>query len=246
MAQNIFTSSFLACTTNLVRKKDSKTMERLLNPGKSFHAIGDVLRAGEYPDCSSVKLNFKDTDKDFQLKNAILLYEALPMTPYQASDPRLWTYLTLVTFREYMNSLRPISSETDNPFEYLLRHYFCSSSVKDLLLNDISLLWWSAHLTVSDSHVHKYHLSQEVFTMLDYTRHLLPGTQGRAKQFRHAVLEFAIENQDLFKSHKQAKIRLIMRRLNTRAGFQLFPVFSKQDIKALIMDLRPEIEACKP
>ena len=244
MPQNIFTSSFLARTTNLVRKNNAKVVESLIDANSKFEA-GDIIDAAEYPDCSTIKLNLKNEAKDFQFKNAVSLYEAMPMTPYLASDPRLWTYLSLVVFREYMNSLRPLSRETRNLSQYVLTHYFCvSSSVKDLLLNDISLLWWITHLTVSEESVDKYHLTREVFTMLDYTRHLLPGVQGRSKQFRHAVLEVVVEKRDLFKTHKEAKIRLIMRRLNTRAGFQLFPVFSKENIKELIMQLSPEIEIC--
>ena len=244
MPQNIFTSSFLARTTNLVRKNNAKAIESLIDANSKFEA-GEIIPAADYPDCSSIKLALKDSGKDFQFKNAVSLYEAMPMTPYLASDPRLWTYLSLVTFRGYMNSLRPFSSETKNLPQYILTHYFCvSSSVKDLLLNDISLLWWTTHLTVSEVSADKYRLTREVFTMVDYTRHLLPGVQGGSKQFRHAVLEVVVENKDLFKTHKEAKVRLIMRRLNTRAGFQLFPVFSKEDIKVSIMHLRPEIEIC--
>ncbi len=244
MPQNIFTSSFLARTTNLVRKGNTKIIGALIDADSKYEA-SDIIQAAEYPDCSTIKLNFKDAGKDFQFKNAILLYESLPMTPYLASDPRLWTYLALVTFRDYMKSLRPLAPETRNLSQYILTHYFCvSSSVKDLLLNDISLLWWVTHLTVSDTSEDKYRLTQEVFSMLDYTRHLLPGTQGRSKQLRHAVLEVVVENKELFKTHKEAKIRLIMRRLNTQAGFQLFPVFSKDDIKGAIMQLRPDIEIC--
>jgi muconolactone delta-isomerase len=84
--------------------------------------------------------------------------------------------------------------------------------------------------------------------MLDYTRHLLPGSQGRNPAFRHAVLEFVVENPELFKAKREGgtgsregKVRFIMRRLNTFAGYQLFPFFNKQEIKELIADMRDEI-----
>ena len=249
MPQNIFTSSFLARTTNLVRKNNTKAIESLIDANSKFEA-GDIIHAAEYPDCSTIKLTLKDAGNDFQriqFNNAVSLYEAMPMTPYLASDPRLWTYLSLVAFRDYMNSLRPFSSETKNLSQYILTHYFCvSSAATDLLRNDISMLWWITHLTVSEVSADKYFLTREVFTMQDYTRHLLVNVQGRSEQFRHAVLEVVVENKDLFKTQKEAKIRLIMRRLNTQAGFQLFPVFSKEDIKAAIIQLRPEIECFTP
>lgn len=244
MPQKIFTSGYLSRTSSLIRKNNSKAIASLADTSIKLDPA-DIISAVEYPDCTSIQLSLKDEGKEFQFKNAVLLYEALPITPFLASDPRFWTYLSLITFRDYMSSLRPFSAETKNVAQYILTHYFCiSSSVKDLLLNDISLLWWITHLTVSVELQDKYSLTREVFTMLDYTRHLLPGTQGRSKQFRHAVLETVVENQHLFKDYKAAKIRLIMRRLNTQAGFQLFPVLSKEEIKASIMRLRPEIEIC--
>jgi hypothetical protein len=149
-----------------------------------------------------------------------------------------------------MSKLRyEIPADDDKAGQYLSAHYFCAgSSVKDLLLNDISLLWWGAHLTVQKDTEKPYRLTEEVFSMLDYTRHLLPGTQGRSPAFRHAVLEFVVENPELFKAKREGgtgsregKVRFIMRRLNTFAGYQLFPFFNKDEIKEVIAGMREEI-----
>ena len=79
--------------------------------------------------------------------------------------------------------------------------------------------------------------------MLDYTRHLLPGYQGRSRQFTHAVLEFVIENEALFSKNKEAKVRFIMRKLNFIAGYRALATLSKQDIKELIGKYRGEISS---
>ena len=247
MAHNIFTNSFLSKTQNLINKSSDKALEWFYE-GKDNWNSADVLSSEAYPNCESVILAKKDSGDDFQLNNAIKIFEALPITPYLASDPRFWTYLSLVTFRGYLADFRDPkkylsysrNSEKDARL-YILSHYFCSSSVADLLRNDISLLWWVAHLTVSDDDRDKYRLTREVFTTLDYTRNLLPGTQGRAKAFRHAVLEFVVDNPGMFKTSKEGKVRLIMRRLNTKAGYNLIAALSKNEIKALISDLSQEI-----
>jgi hypothetical protein len=242
MAQKIFKEGFINSLARQLRKGDRNAVNLVKKVPLKF-TDSDIVVVDEYPDLSGLNLSGNDQGKDFQFKNAILLYEALPITPYQASDPSLWSYLALVTFRSYMTALRSeIPDEDEAAGRYLASHYFCAgSSVKDLLLNDISLLWWAAHLTVQKDCREPYRLTKEVFTMLDYTRHLLPGTQGRSPAFRHAVLEFVVENSELFKTKREGKVRLIMRRLNMFAGYQLFPLFSKDEVKSHIETLREEI-----
>lgn len=242
MAQKIFKEGFINSLARQLRKGEKHAVSLVKKIPLNF-TDSDTFVVDQYPDLSKVNLISSDQGKDFQFKSAILLHEALPITPYQASDPALWSYLALVTFRPYMAALRSeIPDEDAAAGRYLVTHYFCAgSSVKDLLLNDISLLWWAAHLTVQKECQDPYRLTKEVFKMLDYTRHLLPGTQGRSPAFRHAVLEFVVENPELFKSKREGKVRLIMRRLNMFAGYQLFPIFSKDEVKSSIQSLREEI-----
>src|SRR5258708_31900106 len=53
-----------------------------------------------------------------------------------------------------------------------------------LMNNDISRLWWVVFLTKIKNAKDPYVLTKEVFSMLDYTTHLLPGTQGRNETIR--------------------------------------------------------------
>jgi hypothetical protein len=243
MPQQIFKESYIGKISKQLRAGDSKTVA-LVKRAPLLFDTADVVTVEDYPDLSSVSLLDEDQAQDWQLRNSVALYQALPITPFQASDPCLWSFLTLVTFRAYMEKLRSDVPDDDKAAgRYLLAHYFCpGSSVKDLLLNDISLLWWAAYLTVQPDEKDPYTLTKEVFKMLDYTRHLLPGTQGRSPAFRHAVLEFVVENPDLFKNYREGKVRLIMRRLNMLAGYQLFPIFEKSEIKQYIEPLRAEIQ----
>lgn len=244
MAQKKFKEAFVNQLTHNLRKGDPKTV-RQIKTAPMVYSDSDVLLIDSYPDMSKLILQKKGEGDDFQFNNAVNLYNFLQITPYQASDPSLWTFLALVTFRSYMDDLRSKIPAEDHVAagRYLLSHYFCvGSSVKDLLLNDISLLWWAAHLTVqSDSKDDRFRLTKEVFRMLDYTRHLLPGIQGRSEAFRHGVLEFIVENENLFRSKREGKVRLIMRRLNMYAGYQLFPSFSKAEVKEFIAGLSSEI-----
>jgi hypothetical protein len=173
---------------------------------------------------------------------AKLLYEKLPLRPAQASDQRIWTYLTHNVFSDFMNKLRPIAATTKG--EYIIEYYFCKSA-KALLYNDIALFWWLFYLTESPgTSQDKYILTREVFTMRDYTR-LLFGKQGRSVEFRQGVLEYVIENPKLFENSKETKIRLIMSNLNTTAGSTLVSSYTCAEVKKLIHAFKDELELCK-
>jgi hypothetical protein len=243
MAQKIFTSSFHNRLSQYVRQGDAATIRDLSNiPFQVDDA--SVIDVQGYPDLSSIVLLKKNEDKNYLVQNSIALYEALPLKNYQASDLRLWSYLSLITFRDYMESIRPIKNDKSQS-DYIITHYLGSgSSVKALLLNDISLLWWMAHLTKTEG-VDPYKLTREAHSLQDYTRTLLQNVQGRNAKLRHAVLEYVTENPDLFSEKKEGKVRLICRYLNFQAGVTLLPFCSKQEIKDRINLFRQDIVDCK-
>ena len=240
MAQKIFTQSFHNRLNRAIRKLTPSEIQRVKKNPFEIND-GDTTEIASYPDLSGLVLLKPEEDSDYLNKNSIAIYEYIELKPHQASDPRLWSYLALITFRDYMDSIRKID-QAKNVSQYIISHYLCAgASVKDMLLNDISLLWWTTHLTVSDN-VDKYILTREAHSNQDYTRHLLPGVQGRNTNLRHAVLEYVVDNPELFKSAKMDKVRLIMRNLNLFAGTTLLPFCSKEDIKLKINSFRDEIE----
>lgn len=187
-------------------------------------------------------------DPDYEYKNSVTLYEAYKgLTPIEATDPRLWTYLTHTVFFPYMQRRRPVNDqEVSRRKDYIVDHWFVKNvSAGRLLRNDIAMLWWVAHLTQDESRADKYELTKEAFTMLDYTRHLLPGVQGRNREFAHAVLEYVVRNPALFSSSKEAKVRFIMRKLNRIAGYKVVPILTKCEIIELISQYSSQISATK-
>jgi hypothetical protein len=254
MAQKVFKQSHFDFLKRSVDENDKSIIDKICES----LAFGDehCHIEADYPDASQIELTNKGNE-NYLLKNSIAIHKGLRLKPYQATDLRLWSYLSLVTFRGYMETIRPLNPPdsnaklggryTDKFNDYILRHYlFDGSSVGDLLLNDISLLWWVAELTVTEDSIDPYNLTAEAHTMQDYTRHLLPGVQGRDIAFRHAVLEYVSENKQLFSEYKADKVRLIQRKLNFEAGIKLFPSMNKEEIKQNIDLFRDEISELKP
>lgn len=197
----------------------------------------------------NLKLLDPGSESDFEFQNSKNIYEAYKqMTPVQATDIRIWTYLTHVIFWDYMKLRRPIEEQPQNKrASYILEHWFVDRvSTAKLLRNDISLLWWTAYLTYDQSRQDPYELTKEAFTMLDYTRHLLPGTQGRNTKFVHAILEFVLDNKNLFSKHKEGKVRFLMRQLNYIAGYKILANLSKQEVKDYLNKYKTQLEDFGP
>lgn len=178
-------------------------------------------------------------------ENAIKLFEAYSsLTPEDASDERFWTYLTHSDFFDYMKKRTDVEAQKEEKRgKYILDHWFVDPvSPASLMNNDISRLWWVVFLTKTKNEEDPYVLTREVFSMLDYTTHLLPGTQGRNETIRFAVLEFVVENPALFSKDKEAKVRLIMRKLNLRGGYSALSSLDLSQIKSLLKEAIPELK----
>lgn len=196
----------------------------------------------------SPRLILPELGNSHDLENSKIFFEAYKqLSPVQATDIRMWTYLSHVTYWEYMIARRPVEKQPETKRTgYILTHWFIERvSASSLLRNEISLLWWVAYLTYDEKRENPYELTEEAFSMLDYTRHLLPGTQGRNKVFANALLEYVIENKKLFERYKESKVRFLMRKANYLAGYRVFPVITKGAIKDIFDKYRAETEAVR-
>lgn len=185
---------------------------------------------------SPPELKIPEKGKNYDFENSKILYEAYKeLSPVQATDIRLWVYLAHGPYWEYMRARRPVEKQPiKKRGDYILMHWFVKHvSATYLLRQDISLLWWVSYLTYDEKRSDPYELTKEAFSMLDYTRFLLPGTQGRNSNFTHALLEYVIENNKLFSNNKQDKVRLLMRKSNYIAGYKIFPSLTKLEIKSI-------------
>jgi hypothetical protein len=244
--QKIFRLKFLA---NLIGNlKKNKIDEGYLRNGIKFDD-DDVLEVPGFTAPKELKLTLPAGSKKYDFENAVKVFEAYKDLSWtQATDARFWTYLTHVTCWDFVKKRSQIEkSEEGKRGDFILRHYFVVPvNTSQLLLNDISLLWWTAHLTYDSAKRDPYQLTKEAFSMLDYTRHLLPGIQGRNKKFAHAVLEYVSENKELFSKAKEAKVRFIMRKCNYVAGYRVLPSLTKVEIKKLIAKYKREINSIVP
>jgi len=190
------------------------------------------------------KLDVKD---DF--KTAVLIYEAFEkLEPIQASDERLWVYLSHVDLYSYM--IKRWSSvyerKAKNDADYISEHWFLSSSAQSSLLRHaLAGLWWSVYLSVDESRgKNKYDLTKILFRQLDFpTRTLGTYKLGRHKEAVIGILEFIQENEELFKTKFEDKTRFVTKHLNVVGGVKPISYYDRYFFKSELEKVKKEISA---
>lgn len=186
--------------------------------------------------------NMRPND-DFESSKAV--YMALnKLTPIQASDPRLWTYLTHVDLYEYMTKRwRDFISGETNKTDYLIDHWFVKTpSQQCLMRNAISGLWWAAYLSYDVSRSDPFELTAVFFKDLDLpTRTIGTYRIGRHKDAVKGVLQFIKDFPEVMSSHYEKKTRFIFKRFNVIGGSKPLSLFDMgyfyDECKAMIIEL---------
>lgn len=196
----------------------------------------------EFTENFSDKLNVND---DFE--SAIQIYEALKkLEPVQASDERLWTYLSHVDLYAYMIKRRNavLSGTASNEEEYIMEHWFLKSSAQNnLLRHPLAGLWWAVYLSVDESRgENKYDLTRILFRQLDFpTRTLGTYKLGRHKEAVIGILEFIEANSDLFKTKFEDKTRFVTKHLNLLGGVKPISYYDRTFFKTELEKIMNDI-----
>ncbi len=181
-------------------------------------------------------VNQLNPDNDFE--TAIRLYDAFKnLEPIQASDERLWVYLSLVDLFPYMQQRwsAVYNNEPKGTKDYILEHWFLSSLAQSSLLRHaLAGLWWAVYLSIDKTRGEdkKYDLTKILFRQLDFsTRTLGTYKLGRHKEAVIGILEFIEENVDLFKTNFESKTRFITKHLNVIGGVKSLAYYDRTFFK---------------
>jgi len=195
---------------------------------------------------TSILLSKLNPDNDFE--TAVHIFEAfINLEPIQASDERLWTYLSHADLYPYMIKRWDAvhKGAAKDSIAYILEHWFLSStSQADLLRHALSGLWWAVYLSVDERRRDKYELTKILFRQLDFpTRTLGAYKLGRHKEAVLGILEFIHENEDLFNRNFQSKTRFITKHLNLIGGVKPISYYDRTFFKSELLKVAGNIEA---
>jgi len=229
----VFTESY---TDKLVR--DVKTTNNVDNYYKDNFPYEERFPKGGTNIFISDDFSLDAEKSDFE--NSVSLYEELDLNETQASDPRLWTYLSHVVFWKYMRKRWALEDtrKGDNPLGRVLdRYMLINPRLETLTRNGISRLWWYAHLTKDVKREDNYELTKILLTRAEVSVGILERTIGINCNMRVAILEFLKEHNDILS--KEDLTRELLRTLNLYGGTKVLPLLGISDIKKILDLIKP-------
>lgn len=188
------------------------------------------------------------------IENAIALYEAFPdLSETQASDPRLWVYLTHVALRDYVMARWPLPGSCEQAMQdknakisainFVLAHWFTSGNDRLLRRNAVARLWWAVHLTKSPwerspefSDLRSddpYRFTRVLLLTQDIYQQVLERGFGRDNRMLITILEFIEAHPDI----KREPIRDLMKELNLELTVKNFSILSGKELKETIFEM---------
>ncbi|WP_426705640.1 DUF6339 family protein [Corynebacterium auriscanis] len=192
-----------------------------------------LLRLPESIELEAELINEDDAD------NAILIYEAIgPMDHANAADPRLWSYLSLVTFRDYMEKRWPLS-ERANFRGYVRDHWLLGNEARGRVRNGIARLWWLVNLTDDPDLLHplsadtgdRYAYTRWVFKHANVRQSIFERRLGRNANLRWALME---EMQKVPEASTKDGAQLLLKYVFLHTGYQRLEFLNEDLIKQTV------------
>lgn len=227
---------------------DKNAIKVYCTGGFTFKA-DDLYIHPSIPENIKIELNTDAAGPETDAENAKVIYNALgdKLSSSDASDIRLWVYLSHGPLFKYMQARWPVSDEYEKAVKTVAGRWLFQaySPVRGLSRHGLSRLWWGARLTRAPWETDEYFAGLKCPDLFRYTKvafeyqDVFEGLWGRGMgRDRHiliGILEFIRQNKDLHKDRE--KMRAFFRRLNLEGFHSLLGTTS---LKILMRRL----EAC--
>lgn len=202
---------------------------------------------------SDYQLVIGDSDTDFQ--NAKIIFEAYKgkINPVQASDLRLWAYLSHTQHWDYMRKRWAIDvsdeeeggedskkSPRDKAIDRIgSRYFFKASKGKAFVRQGIARLYWSAYLTYDEDNENgdPYEYTELFFSKQDIFTSITERSFARNKTLVLAILKVLKKHSKLTRQ----EIRLFLSKLNQAGAITVLDFLDKAQAERLCHDVICEL-----
>lgn len=177
----------------------------------------------------------------FDFENTKKIYTALKgISVIQATDERLWTYLTHTLFWNYMRKRWPVESYLDKekPVDALKeRYFFMANRDRALIRNGIARLWWYGYVSYDDERKDPFELTRMLLSKLDIAQSLLERSFSRNPDITKAVLSVLMqkEQEESFFIDRE-RFRSLMMHINQLGGVTILDTLDRSDLEELIRE----------
>ena len=239
--QKIFRQAYV---DELIRGVRSGFLASLYTNESFDYDEGKVLFTPEITKPKNGELQLPDESDNYDFENARIIYEAYPaLTPLQASDIRLWTYLAHADYYKYMKKRWPNVNDVEGNSKYILDHWFITSATQNSFLrHGLAGLWWGAHLSCDETREDKYELTRVLFRQLDFVSRTLGAYNlSRHKEAVIGILDYILQNPELFGKHFQERTRFLTKYFNQIGGTKPISFFDRDFFKSALQTAEDRI-----
>ena len=183
------------------------------------------------------------------------------MTPQQASNPYLWSYLSMVDFWKYTKwrwgkNMDGTKNDSDDEIVNeeaakqgeskrtvnIKQRYLCTPSRIGLLRNSLSRLWWYGYLSFQEeSPAHKYDLTKLLLSQSDLCQNIVERNFSMNKEISIGILSAIKEINDnpsmrdvgAVNNGDHYEWRPLCKYINRYGGVALLDTLTRNDIKEL-------------
>lgn len=206
--------------------------------------LKQYFKKGNYYDTSSVEvtdvtLESKDvaTTQDINrqdLSNVILLYGSFKnLTPWQATNPKMWAYLAHEKYYEYV-----VTRWMKKPDVTTISYRFFLKGRKGLFHNAVSRLWWFGYLTHKEGERQQWRLTETLLTNQQIAMDVLDMNYSNNKKVLHAMLEALADYKEEY-PHETAltmKWRACVQYINRVGAYSVLDFYTPEDVRKMTYD----------
>lgn len=183
-------------------------------------------------------LKIADGSTRRDVDNGPLVFEYLgALDPSNAADPRLWTYLALSTYREYMSHRWPVVGKRNWRRRLKDRWVMQSPSRQNLVRNGIARLWWVTSLTFDGGLKGKlaadtrdqFAYARVAFALEDVVVGLFERELGSLDSVARAVLQEVHDNE-----LSGNDVKDLMKELTLVYGYRDIEILNEREVRELI------------
>jgi hypothetical protein len=175
----------------------------------------------------------KPSDSDFE--NARKLYEALRITPQQASDFRLWTGLAFTIGAQYLIYRWGLKDSKAIQYHWM----FYTSNKRSLFYQGLSRLWWYTHITYNETLEDPYQYTRMVFdNNIRYVSYFIYRNLANSKKVRMAYLKYVNDLESKGFSINYDQVQTLIKNLGVLAGNQVIDSLSEQEIYTFLESIK--------
>jgi len=221
-------------------------LDRYKNPqpwlDEVFHNTTYSLEA-DIPGGEGLELVLPEGGQHYDLENTRRVYNALKhLTITQATDERLWAYMTHVQQWHYMRARWPVEGKS-KPGEFIRqRYFFMSNPDRALIRNGMARLWWYGYVSYDETRKDPFELTSLLLHTLDIAGSLLERAFSRNPGITKGVLEALAELRSQGQPVPDREtFRKVMRHLVLIGGVTVLDSLSQDEIKKIVLN---ELEMC--